>query len=503
MQIVLKYINQKNFWVLLILCLTFFLLRFPSLFEPNWYGDEGIYQSIGYSLRSGRQFYTGVWDNKPPLLFVIYAIASGDQFYARLISLLFGLAAIMTFYSLSKKIFDKTKPQVISTLFFSLLFGLPIIEGNIANSENFMLLPMLLSANILYPTVFNLDGKLNSNNKRRLIIAGLILSSSFLIKIVSIFDFAAFLSFSFFTLTYSKYISVKSLLKIIIKYIHKIGWFVLGFILPVILSVIFFHFLDVLPYYLDAAFGRNIDYVGWGNYFIIPQGLLYIRLVILGVFILGLFVKREFFAKSTLFILIWLAFSLFNGFFSNRGYTHYQLLILPSFSLLIGLIFRKQTQKKTFRIISFTVLILMIVYFNFGHWGIGRTINYYGNYISLLFGKKDYESYQKFFDPRNPKDYAIATYIKNHTNPQDVVFLWGNSAHIYPLSKTLPPGRYSAAYHIGANRKNIDETEKALIKNKPKYIIITQDLSYFPFDLSGYDYRITIEDSHIYEHHHE
>ena len=56
--------RMKIFWMVFGLCFLFVVLRFPSLFEPNWYGDEGIYQSIGFGLRSGRQFYTGVWDNK-------------------------------------------------------------------------------------------------------------------------------------------------------------------------------------------------------------------------------------------------------------------------------------------------------------------------------------------------------------------------------------------------------------------------------------------------------
>ena len=39
---------------LLHLCL--FLLRLPSLFEPDWYGDEGIYQVLGLGIQSRTAF---------------------------------------------------------------------------------------------------------------------------------------------------------------------------------------------------------------------------------------------------------------------------------------------------------------------------------------------------------------------------------------------------------------------------------------------------------------
>ena len=38
--------------ILIILGVVVFL-RVPSLFEPYWYGDEGIYLTIGRAMRSG------------------------------------------------------------------------------------------------------------------------------------------------------------------------------------------------------------------------------------------------------------------------------------------------------------------------------------------------------------------------------------------------------------------------------------------------------------------
>ena len=66
--------------ILIILGVVVFL-RVPSLFEPYWYGDEGIYLTIGRAMRSGMELYREVHDNKPPLLYVVAAIASGREFW--------------------------------------------------------------------------------------------------------------------------------------------------------------------------------------------------------------------------------------------------------------------------------------------------------------------------------------------------------------------------------------------------------------------------------------
>lgn len=499
MDIIKRIENSKSLWILFSLCLIFFLLRFPSLFEPNWYGDEGIYQSIGFGLRSGRQFYTGVWDNKPPLLFVIYALANGEQFNARLFSLIAGIAAVLVYYHLSLKLFKNYKATLLSILVFVFFFGTPIIEGNIANSENFMLLPILISAYLLYPILGIHNGSLSKLQKIHLTLSGVILSSSFLIKIVSIFDFSAFLVAIFFLLKFPENLNIKSILSLFSTYLQKILWFVLGFITPFILSIIYFFTQGILTNYFDAVLGRNVDYVGWANYFIIPQGLLYLRIIILGVFLSVLFYKRLLLSKNLLFILIWLAFSLFNAFFSYRSYTHYQLVLLPSFALLIGYLVDSKLLKMKILVLTLIISTLLIVYPRFERWTLGRTAAYYNNYFDMISGRINLTAYRAFFDPRNPQDYEISLFIKKHTRPKDVIFLWGNSAQIYPLSRTLPPGRFSAAYHIGTNKNNVLETEKALRITKPEYIIITPDLKYFPFDLSGYSYILSIGDTHIYE----
>ena len=141
-------------WFLIATLFFFFLLRLPSLFEPYWYGDEGIYQVMGMGINHGRLLYRDIWDNKPPLLYMLYAFFSSDQFTIRLVSLLFGLATVFVFYLLAKKLYslqpNGRKTVLWTTGIFAILFGLPLLEGNIANAENFMLLPILTAGLLIY-----------------------------------------------------------------------------------------------------------------------------------------------------------------------------------------------------------------------------------------------------------------------------------------------------------------------------------------------------------------
>ena len=177
--------NHRSKWILLILCSIFVILRLPSLIEPHWYGDEGIYQVVGRALNQGRVLYRDIWDNKPPILYIIYAVAGGSLFTAKLFSLLAGLFSVIIFHKLSKKLFKKPASIYIATGCYVVLFGSPILEGNIANAENFMLLPIVCSAYLVYLYVEN-------RKLFQLAVAGVLLSIALMTKIVTVFDFSAF-----------------------------------------------------------------------------------------------------------------------------------------------------------------------------------------------------------------------------------------------------------------------------------------------------------------------
>src|SRR6185369_9044095 len=95
---------------------------------------------LGFGMRHGRLLYQGIWDNKPPLLYLIYALFDGNQPYVRFFSYLVGLVAIYIFFALSRKLLENKIGTYIATAFFTIFLAIPLVEGNIANAENFMVL---------------------------------------------------------------------------------------------------------------------------------------------------------------------------------------------------------------------------------------------------------------------------------------------------------------------------------------------------------------------------
>ena len=513
MKIFAKAEKSKICWFLLIISAFFFLLRIPSFIEPYWYGDEGIYQVIGMGLRNGRLLYRDIWDNKPPLLYVLYALYNSDQFTIRLVSALFGIGSIIVFYFLAQNLFKKHIAYSVTSV-YAFLFSLPLFEGNIANAENFMLFPIILSALFIYKASeleppkttiksFSLSYILHTKYHILLFSAGLILSFAFLFKIVAIFDFIAFFLFLFFV-HHPKNFSKKNISRIVEYSTYSIKTFLqllLGFFIPIFITVLFFFFQGALPDFLHAAFIQNVGYVGYGNTLFFTQGLLVIKLILLSGVCFFLFLKRAHIPKILLFILLWLSFSVFNAFFSARPYTHYALVLLPSFCLFLGATFSnrlktlsKAEQKRQKILLTLLIVLIILVYKNF--WLYGKNISYYQNFFLFLTNKKSVTMYRSFFDSKTPRDYELSALIKPK---KDTLFIWGNNAQVYTLLGALQPGRYTVAYHINSSLQTLKETELALSKIKPKYIIIMPDVGIFPYSLSGYNQIYKIRDVSIYE----
>ena len=491
MKVLAKIEKSLSFWFIIVSSLVFFFLRFPSLFEPNWYGDEGIYQTLGIAISRGELLYRDIFDNKPPLLYFLYSLVNSDQFLIRLLSLVFGLLAIIVFYKLAEKILNNLRVSFIATIIFATLFGLPLIEGNIANAENFMLLPNILAGLFVFKSI----SETSQNKKLKLeILAGLIIGISFLFKVVAIFDFAAFFVFLFFSNYSNKFLDIFKK-ENLLREIKNLLPFAISFLTPIVLVTLFFTINGAFSYFLKAVLFNNVGYVSYGNKFIIPQGLLILKLSMLLLFSAFLFYKRKVLNPGFVFISLWLAFSLFDAFFSQRPYTHYVLVLLPSFSLLVGFFLLNNKASKLSGVIVISTFIAVLLSFTF----FVKTIFYYQNFISFVLGQKSVAKYQSFFDGNTPNDYVVASFINLYAKSSDNIFIWGNNAQVYKLTEKLPPGRYSVAYHITSYKDGIENTRNGLKASKPRFIIIMPNASMYPFEMPQYFERININNIIIYE----
>lgn len=451
------------------------LLKLPSLFEPYHYGDEGIYQVIGQVVHHGGFLYRDIWDNKPPLLYLLYAFFNGDQFWIRLASLIFALLVTTTFYFLTQEIFSKrSKIPFLTTLLFGILLSLPLLEGNIANAENFMLFPIILA---FYLTFKNFPRISNQT----LLVSGFLLSLAFLFKVVAVFDFSALFLF----LVISSWPKMKRIINVSVPLI-------LGFTLPIILTALFFVIQGAFKEFAAATFSGNVGYVAWGNKFLTPQGLLILKIFALGIFCLVIFWKRKNLNKSQLLITSWLAFSIFNAAFAGRPWTHYLLVLLPSFCLLLGLL----AQATKFRPLVATLIISIVFFAGTQFWLYKQTLEYYPNFFSFVFGKKTLTQYYSFWGGHVDRDYQVAQFLSLKTKSSEPVFIWGNDAQIYALSQRSPVGRYAVAYHVGFSAQAEKDTVASLGKTKPRFFVVLlpqDDMPPLLFEFFRKNYQLSFQ----------
>ena len=211
----LSLIKRFDKWldthILLLVLLTFVvLLRIPNLFEPNWYGDEGIYLTIGNSLKTGEKLYQDIIDHKTPIIYYLSMV--GDHRIFRLLNIFWMLVATIAFHHLAKKIIKPYAFALLSSLLFVLATTLPLFEGNIPNGELFVMGFILAGGYLLTETnLFKLALaskteevlKLKTTGKDLglLLGAGVLFGLGILTKVPGLFDALAFFTPSWFLLT--------------------------------------------------------------------------------------------------------------------------------------------------------------------------------------------------------------------------------------------------------------------------------------------------------------
>lgn len=451
---------KKNKLILFLVLLINILLRIPSLFDPVSYGDECIYLTLGQAFRKGLVFYRDIHDNKPPLLYLSAALVNGQLPYLRLLTIAWNSFNVWLIFKIAKKILKSEKAGILAAFLFSIFSLLP--EGKIANGEIFMIMPATLA-------VFIALQALEKKKSYLWFLSGLMFSLAFLFKVPIAFDFGGFVLAMFI-------FSKKQLKNIFTIFKDKNFYLILiGFFLPILLSIVYYFLNGAFTPYVRSALLQNIGYLSsWkGN-----NSELYQRtIIVFGLTFLFFIWRKKFNFYFSLFSLMTL-FGLYGVFLSERPYPHYLLEITPWISLLIPILI---WQRKTNQLIVFSFLISLmiagIIRFNFWWYPV---LPYYQNFFKFVSKKINREEYFNYFGHKVINDYQIAYFLKKHSSKNDRIFIWGDGACIYALSRRLPVGRYTVNYHI-FDFNGYSETIKAIKQQQPNIIIKLKDeLTKFP-----------------------
>lgn len=502
-------------WPLFVALVVLFVLRIPNLVEPYWYGDEGIYLTLGQSMNKGLTLYKDIIDHKTPIIY--FLAQTHTQLNFRLLLIGWMLVTTTAFYYVARTLFRHgLVPTFLATLVFVLATTLPAFEGNIPNGElfvmGFVLVGMLFS--MPTPYVQHFLHQKNEHTKKTwplYLLSGGFLSLGVLTKVPAIFDVAAVFGFGYFTITNSLLTRKNNQLQKMMKDIRTIlpVWMVLGvgLVLPVLISILYFVLKGAGREYLEFGLLYNFRYAASWQLPFSNQLLLFFftlpgKAVALTAFLATLTLGRKYISPTFQFILFWFGLALFASLLSNRPYPHYYLQIVPPLALLLAGTLYEATQAITQKIhrtstnvlgpllgiVSITVFVGILVLLNVRPY---PTTSYYTRFIQLARGTMSAAEYNQKFDAHMKDNYAAVEVFKQC--PDDHLFIWGTNPMLYALSDRMPTGRFTVSFHI-KDFDAFEETYTDLVEKAPSFIVVmNNEQSDFPefYEYLGKEYQET------------
>lgn len=480
---------------LLLALLLLLILRIPNFFEPYWYGDEGIYLTVGQAIRDGEKLYTEIVDHKTPLIY--YFASVPNQLSFRVLTVFWMIVTTSAFYAVAKKLLSKNRGVNVATFLFVILTSVPWFEGNVPNGELFAMGFILLGGWLLSTTKL-MDLFLNKKKVMRgvkdpgkIFAAGLFFGLAILTKVPAILDVAGWGLVAWFALTnrWSWLKDGKNKVRRWWRLGKRILWQVLilgaGVLTPIVLSIIYYVAAGSGQDYLQFGLLYNFHYTAnWGLPFTNPtlQQLFTLpgKFVLTALLLLVVTLWRDRLKPNLQLLLSWFGLALFAALLSNRPYPHYFQQILPPLSLLLGLAviqlkkWRQAWLGLSLSLISLLVAAGALLLLDFHPY---PTVAYYQRFYQLITQQKTLSAYRQEFNYYMTDNYQAAEIIKQ--SGVDEIFIWGTNPMLYALSETQPTGRFTVSFHI--KDLGVYEETLAAVKNKqPLFVVVmkneTQDL---------------------------
>ncbi|MFC1649390.1 ArnT family glycosyltransferase [Patescibacteria group bacterium] len=462
----INYLN-KTFrtpnWLFVVMTLVF-VFRIPSFFEPYAYGDEMIYLTLGEGVRQGVTLYGEIHDNKPPLLYLT-AAAAGSVFWFRAILAIWHIITIYIFWKLLDHLFPNNRiVQIASTITFTILTTIPMFEGQIANSEIFMIGFTILGFLLL----------LKNRSVRNSFLAGILFSIASMFKIPAAFDMPAIMIY-FLIVTKLNWKNIKSLFV-------TFFYMSIGFILPIAISFIYYYLQGAFAEYAIAGYLQNVGYLSSfrpediSEPFLTKNAPLLTRGVVVLILSAVVFLFRKKLSKPFILVFVWLIFTLFAVALPERPYPHYLIQSIPPLSIMIGMLFGLSTLEQVLVVFPLSLTFFVPIYFKFWKY---ETTPYYQRFIDYSLGSLSENDYKSGFGEHVVVDEKVSEFVATTTSRNDRIYVWGDNATIYAKSKRLPPIKWVADYHIHdfSDKQTVAEE---LREKKPVYIIIIPNSEPYP-----------------------
>ncbi|MHB8376703.1 MAG: ArnT family glycosyltransferase [Dehalococcoidia bacterium] len=446
-----------------------FALRYPSLFEPHWYGDEGIFAAIAANLHDGHMLYSGAWDNKPPLIYFTYAaiqaVAGVGMFPLHLTATAVALATQAVVVATAVLLFGRWRAAAAGAV-FALLLGTPVVEGNLAMTETFMILPTSLAV-----LVFVSAERRGEPSARACALIGALIGVAAAYKQVAVFDGLA--------------IAVMMLLMHQRPY-RKLLWMAAGAAVPQAALAVLFLATGAFGGYWYAVVGSLGLYARLGP----PEGA-FVRAAawLPALLVVAVLVRRRDRGERVTvqsFPVLWLSFALIGVTASSFAFPHYLQQAVPALALTV--VSRPSAVERDgvgrLALAVGTVLIAAVAYAQFSPTYHDRKqlqpLYYYRTFVAHQWGGTSRLQYDYRFDGSVVTARDITAAMREDAAGH-TAFVWGDLPWLYAEAGLENPTRYYTSFLGDVVPGAREEILRRLAADPPVYVVLS-DGAYAPFE---------------------
>jgi 4-amino-4-deoxy-L-arabinose transferase-like glycosyltransferase len=444
------------------------LLRLPGLLEPHHYGDEGIFAAVARQLLRGDVLYAQVWDDKPPLVFWLYAsvlaLFGPSMLALRLLAMLWAVATVLAAVALATRL-ASPRAVWIAGITCALVISTPLIEANLALTELFASAPVAWAFVLLAgrsqgtsEQPAGLSGWLLRHGPY--LGAGALLAVGLLFKQVMALDAVA-----------AGVFVVLAARPVLPKLAALVG----GYAVPVVLTAALLAVQGALDDGLYAAFGFYRVYLAEGSG--LPPLFTAAKLApALLAIALAMLATRHASRSGTALAVLWLGFAATGAVLGGRPFGHYLVQVVAPASVAPGLLCSAIAPRQRLVLVSGMAVACYVIFSAFNrYWYSYEMVRlaYYHNAALYVAGNRSRAEYEGFFSWRVAHQRAFASIIR--ADDERTLFVWGEYPWLYPLADADSATRYVTSYHTSFVPDAKTDVIAALNALPPRYIVWERD----------------------------
>lgn len=485
---------------LALLSITFFAAMRSSwnfFAKSGWSGvDSSVFRYIGWEMTMGKVPYRDLFDHKGPLLFFINYIGAciGPDRGIWIVEFVFLFATAFFIYKMARRTLGRGYSLFVVLLVLALL-SIYYEYGNL--TEEYAMV-FQIAATYIFLDFFTFPSKYAEKPAKAsllhwgtkwfnmgVFLCGLCFAGVFLLRVNMISVWIAFCpAVLIYCVREKKYLA---LWKFILSFLLGAAALMLPTLIYLVKNhafgdFIYTYFVFNMQYSSNTFSKRVQTFV----YFLDTLPLL------LSLFVMGAKITREWgkkeFSAIRLFdctYVIYILLTLILVAMSGRKYSHYGMVLCPTFSYPFCTMCRALVQKEVQKAkVNLVVIAYLTITFLVPNWLPAVSGAVQGVYDGL-----------QPTDVDQPKD-EIVSYIIEHTEPDDEISVFGNDDSYYLYARRRSASKYSYQFPIAKVAPAIlDEYFEELLAHQPKIIVVKTTNTYVQMEdfLEENDYARMIE----------